>query len=126
MTLLTPGDGYHNVSFSPNGKYLIDSYSKPDVPPTVVVRDMNGKQLVEVERTDVSRLKANGWKAPIPITVKAHDGVTDIYGLLYTPTHVDPSKKYPIVDYIYPGPQGGSMGGNWSFNASRGDNPSLA
>ncbi len=126
MTLLTPGEGYHSIVFSPSGKYIVDSYSKPDVPPAVVLRDLNGKQLVELEHTDVSRLKATGWKPPIPISVKAHDGVTDIYGLLYTPTHLDPSKKYPIIDYIYPGPQGGSMGGNWSFNASRGDNQSLA
>jgi dipeptidyl aminopeptidase/acylaminoacyl peptidase len=126
MTLLTPGEGYHSVAFSPSGKYIVDTYSKPDAPPTTIVRDLNGKQLVEVERTDVSRLKSTGWKPPLPISVKAHDGATDIYGLLYTPTHLDPSKKYPIIDYIYPGPQGGSMGGNWSFNASRGDNQSLA
>ena len=126
MTLLTPGDGYHSIVFSPSGKYIVDTYSKPDVPPVTVVRDLNGKQLVEVERADVSRLKATGWKPPIPITVKAHDGATDIYGLLYTPTQLDPQKKYPIIDYIYPGPQGGSMGGNWSFNPSRGDNQSLA
>jgi dipeptidyl aminopeptidase/acylaminoacyl peptidase len=81
---------------------------------------------VEVEKTDVSRLEATGWKAPTPVTVKAHDGVTDIYGLLYTPSSLDPSKKYPIIDYIYPGPQGGSMGGGWGFSASRGDHQSLA
>jgi dienelactone hydrolase/Tol biopolymer transport system component len=126
MTLLTPGDGYHSVIFSPSGKYIVDTYSKPDVPPVTVVRDLTGKQLVEVEKTDVSRLKATGWKPPIPISVKAHDGITNIYGLLYTPTNIDPSKKYPIIDYIYPGPQGGSMGGNWGFNASRGDHQSLA
>lgn len=126
MTLLTPGTGYHTVVFSPSGKYLVDTYSQPDVPAVTVVRDLNGKQLLEVERTDVSRLKATGWKPPMPITVKAHDGVTDLYGLLYTPTHLDPSRKYPIIDYIYPGPQGGSMGGAWGFYASRGDNQSLA
>jgi dipeptidyl aminopeptidase/acylaminoacyl peptidase len=81
MTLLTPGEGYHSVAFSPSGKYFIDTYSKPDVPPVTVVRDLTGKQLVEVERTDVSRLKAAGWKAPTSITVKAHDGVTNLYGL---------------------------------------------
>jgi len=126
MTLLTPGDGYHSIAFSPSGKYILDTWSKPDIPPVTIVRDINGKQLLEVERTDVSRLKATGWKPPTPITVKAHDGVTDIYGLLYTPTHLDPSKKYPIIDYIYPGPQGGSMGGQWGFSASRSDHQSLA
>jgi dipeptidyl aminopeptidase/acylaminoacyl peptidase len=125
MTLLTPGDGNHSAMFSPSGNYIFDTYSKPDVPQTVVVRDLNGKQLVQVEKADVSRLKATGWKPPTPITIKAHDGVTDLYGLLFTPTHLDPSKKYPIIDYIYPGPQGGSVG-SWSFSASRGDHQALA
>jgi dipeptidyl aminopeptidase/acylaminoacyl peptidase len=124
--LLTPGDGTHNVSFSPSGNYFIDVWSKPDVPHTMVLRNLNGKQIAELEKEDVSRLVATGWKAPMPITVKAHDGTTDLYGLLFTPTHLDPSKKYPIIDYIYPGPQGGSMGGNWSFSSSRGDHQSLA
>jgi dipeptidyl aminopeptidase/acylaminoacyl peptidase len=126
LTLLTPGAGTHQVSFSPSENYLIDTYSKPDVPNTIVLRDMNGKQIVELEKTDVSRLKATGWKPPMPFTVKAHDGKTDIYGLMFTPTHLDPSQKYPVVDYIYPGPQGGSIGGNWGFSASRGDNQALA
>jgi dipeptidyl aminopeptidase/acylaminoacyl peptidase len=126
MTLLTPGEGYHLANFSPSGNYFIDSYSKPDVPPVSVLRNIDGKQIIELEKMDVSRLKAKGWKPPMPVTVKAHDGKSDLYGLLYTPTHLDASKKYPIIDYIYPGPQGGSMGGNWSFNASRGDNQSLA
>ncbi|MGZ3848457.1 MAG: DPP IV N-terminal domain-containing protein [Flavisolibacter sp.] len=126
LTLLTPGEGYHLVNFSPSGNYFIDSYSTPDVPPVSVLRNLSGKQIATLEKTDVSRLVATGWKPPIPVTVKAHDGKTDLYGLMFTPTRMDPSKKYPIIDYIYPGPQGGSMGGNWSFNASRGDNQSLA
>ncbi|WP_332367970.1 alpha/beta hydrolase family protein [Spirosoma telluris] len=61
----------------------------------------------------------------MPITVKAHDGKTDLYGLLYTPTQLDAGRKYPIIDYIYPGPQGGSVG-SWSFSAARGDHQALA
>ena len=125
MTLLTPGDGNHSVLYSPSGNYFIDTYSKPDVPQVTVLRNANGKQIVELERTDISRLKATGWKPPTPVTVKASDGTTDLYGLLFTPTHLDPSKKYPIIDYIYPGPQGGSVG-SWSFISSRGDNQSLS
>ncbi len=124
-TLLTPGTGNHQVSFSPDEKYIVDTYSQPDVPPVTVLRDMNGKQLVELERADVSRLQATGWKAPQPFTVKAHDGKTDIYGLMFTPSNLDPNKKYPVIDYIYPGPQGGSVG-SWSFSAARGDHQSLA
>ncbi len=125
LALLTPGGGNHQVSFSPSGGYFVDSYSKPDMPPVTVLRNINGKLIKELEKTDISRLTASGWKPPVPITVKAHDGKTELYGLMFTPTHLDPQKKYPIIDYIYPGPQGGSVG-SWSFIASRGDHQSLA
>jgi len=125
LTGLTPGEGNHQATFSPSGNYIIDTYSKPDVPSVTVLRDMNGKLITELEKTDVSRLVATGWKPPMPVSVKAHDGKTDIYGLVFTPTNMDVKKKYPVIDYIYPGPQGGSVG-NWSFSASRGDNQALA
>jgi dipeptidyl aminopeptidase/acylaminoacyl peptidase len=86
---------------------------------------MTGKKIADLEKADVSRLAASGWKPPMSITVKARDGQTDLYGLMYRPTNLDPNKKYPIVDYIYPGPQGGSIGSR-SFQASRGDNQALA
>ncbi|MCZ2458758.1 MAG: S9 family peptidase [Chitinophagales bacterium] len=124
--VLTPDSGTHNVTFSPSENYFIDNYSKPDVPNTFAVRDMTGKKIMDLEKTDVSRLAAAGWKPPVPITVKAHDGKTDIYGLMFLPTQLNPNKKYPVIDYIYPGPQGGSIGGNWGFSASRGDNQALA
>jgi len=126
LTQLTPEDGNHVVTLSPSEDYFIDSYSKPDVPAITVFRNMDGKLITNVDKTDVSRLAATGWKPLTTFSVKAHDGVTDIYGLMYTPTNLDPNKKYPIIDYIYPGPQGGSVGGNWSFAASRGDNQALA
>jgi len=125
FAVLSPGAGTHTITFSPSDKYFIDSYSKPDVPPVSVLRDINGRQIVELEKTDVSRLMATGWKPPIPFSVKAHDGKTDIYGIMFTPTDLDPSKKYPVVDYIYPGPQGGSVG-SWGFSASRSDHQALA
>jgi dipeptidyl aminopeptidase/acylaminoacyl peptidase len=124
LTALTPESGNHQLSLSPSEGYFIDSYSKPDVPPVTVLRDLNGKLITTLEKEDVSRLTATGWRAPIPFSVKAHDGKTDIYGLLFTPANVDPNKKDPIIDYIYPGPQGGSIG-SWSFAASRGDNQAL-
>jgi len=70
-------------------------------------------------------LMATGWKPPTPITVKSRDGRWDLYGLMFTPSNIDPNKKYPVVNYIYPGPQGGGVGGR-SFSASRGDNNALA
>lgn len=125
LTLLTPGIGNHSVSFSPTENYFIDTYSQPNVPPVIEYRDLKGKLITNLEKTDVSRLAAKGWKAPTPVSVKAHDGTTDIYGLVFTPTYMDANKKYPVIDYIYPGPQGGSVG-SWSFSVSRGDNQSLA
>jgi len=123
--LLTPEAGNHSIGFSPSEDYFMDTWSKPDVAPVRVLRNKDGKQIVALEKTDISRLAATGWKPPIPFSVKAHDGVTDIYGLLFTPEKLDPTRKYPIIDYIYPGPQGGSVG-SWNFAASRGDNQALA
>jgi dipeptidyl aminopeptidase/acylaminoacyl peptidase len=125
LTLLTTGAGNHSASFSPSGKYILDIYSQPDVPQTIILRDLNGKQLLEVEKVDISRLKATGWNPPMPFSVKAADGFTDIYGLMFTPSKLDPNKKYPIIDYIYPGPQGGSVG-SWSFSSGRSDHQALA
>jgi len=125
LTLLTPEKGNHQIEFSPSGRYFIDTYSQPDVPPVSVLRNLDGKTVVPLEKTDISRLTATGWKAPTPVTVKGQDGQTDLYGLLFTPTTLDPAKKYPIINYIYPGPQGGSVG-SWSFSAARGDHQALA
>lgn len=125
LTVLTPEEGNHDVSLSPSNQYFVDSYSQPNVPPVTVLRNTNGKLISTLEKADVSRLAAMGWKPVTPITVKAHDGKTNLYGLMFTPTHLDPNKKYPVIDYIYPGPQGGSVG-SWSFAASRADHQSLA
>jgi dipeptidyl aminopeptidase/acylaminoacyl peptidase len=125
LKLLTPDDGHHAITLSPSGSYFIDNYSKIDVPNVSVLRDSSGKTVSDLERTDVSRLSAAGWKAPMPITVKARDGQTDIYGVMYVPTNLDPKKKYPIINQIYPGPQGGSVG-FWGFSSARGDSQALA
>lgn len=125
LALLTPEDADHDVALSPSGKYFVDNYSKPDVPTTSVLRDMNGKLLATLAKMDISRLVAAGWKPPTPITVKARDGKTDLYGLMYVPTTLDSTKKYPIINHIYPGPQTGSVAGR-SFNPARGDAQSLA
>jgi dipeptidyl aminopeptidase/acylaminoacyl peptidase len=125
FTVLTPGPGNHQATFSPSGNYIVDTYSKPDVPPVTVLRNIQGKQIAELEKTDISKLTAYGWKPAIPFSVKAHDGKTDIYGIMWTPTKLDPKKKYPVIDYIYPGPQGGSVG-NWNFVVAKGDNQALA
>ena len=125
LSLLSPEDGNHQITLSPSGNFFIDSYSKQDAAPVIVLRNASGKLIVNLEKTDISRLTAAGWKPPTPIVVKARDGQIDLYGLMFTPTNLDPAKKYPVVNYIYPGPQGGSIG-SWSFQAARGDNQALA
>ncbi len=125
QTLLTPEDANHEITLATSGKYFVDSYSKPDVPSITVLRDENGKMIGTLEKSDISKLLATGWKPPIPFTVKARDGITDLYGLMFRPTNFDPNKKYPIVNHIYPGPQTGSVGSR-SFSAARGDCQSLA
>jgi dipeptidyl-peptidase-4 len=124
--LLSPEDGTHEISLSPSGRFFTDIYSKPDVPPVAVLRaTASGKQIMELERADVTKLTAAGWNPPTAITVKGRDGQTDLYGLMFKPPNLDPSKKYPIINHIYPGPQTGSVGGR-TFNPARGDDEALA
>ncbi|HET7618313.1 MAG TPA: DPP IV N-terminal domain-containing protein [Vicinamibacterales bacterium] len=123
--LLTPENANHEIALADSGKYFVDSYSTPDTPPVTVLRDADGKQILQLEKADISKLLATGWKPPTPITVKARDGKTDLYGLMFKPTNLDPSRKYPIVNHIYPGPQTGSVGSR-SFSAARGDAQALA
>ena len=126
LALLTPEDGDHSVMWSPSKKYFVDSWSRPDLSPTAVLRDgVSGTLILTLEAGDISRLLATGWKPPTRISVKARDGKTDLYGLMFTPSNLDSTKKYPIVNYIYPGPQTGSVGSR-SFSPARGDHQALA
>ena len=125
LKLLTPETGTHTLDFSPSGNYFMDTYSTPVNPPVSVLRNMDGKLLTVLEKADISDLEKSGWKPPVQFSVKARDGKTDLYGLMYQPTNLDKTKSYPIVDYIYPGPQTGSVGSR-KFSASRGDKQSLA
>lgn len=125
LKLLTPENANHNVYFSPDHKYFVDSYSTPVTPPVAVLRNNKGKKIATLEEADISRLKAAGWKAPEPVTVRSANGQWDLYGLMFTPTHLDETKEYPVVNYVYPGPQGGSVGSR-NFSAARRDHQALA
>jgi dipeptidyl aminopeptidase/acylaminoacyl peptidase len=125
LELLTPEDANHDVSFSQSGGFFVDSYSRPDLPPVAVLRDAAGKLILALEKADISRLLSTGWKPPEPFTVKARDGQTDLYGLMYKPSRFDPNRKYPIINHIYPGPQTGSVGSR-NFSVARGDAQALA
>lgn len=102
---LTPEDADHHVTFSPSGRYFADTYGRVDLPPVTVVRAATGEHLAALEEADCSELAAEGWRFPERFRVKARDGVTDIYGVIYHPTRLDPDGRYPVIDDIYPGPQ---------------------
>ncbi|CAE1133457.1 S9 family peptidase [Xanthomonas euroxanthea] len=124
--LLTPEVADHSIALSPDGRRFVDTYSTSVTPPVSVLRDAaDGRTLSTIATADISRLKAAGWVPPEPITVKARDGKTTLYGLMFKPTNFDPARKYPVIDYVYPGPQTGSVRGR-SFLAGHGDNQSLA
>ncbi len=125
LVMLTPDSGDHAIQLSPSGRYLVDTFSKPDVPPAVVLRDGNGEVVMPLEKADISKLLATGWKPPVPIKVTANDGKTELYGLMFQPTRIDSTRKYPIINNVYPGPQTGSTGSR-SFSAARGDRQALA
>jgi dipeptidyl-peptidase-4 len=125
LKLLTPDSANHEITLSPSGDYFVDSYSTPAIPPVTALRNKDGEKLLTLEEADISKLKEAGWVPPVPITVKARDGKTDLYGLLFKPANFNPNRKYPIINYIYPGPQSGSVGSR-SFSASRRDNQAMA
>ncbi|MGM0589554.1 MAG: DPP IV N-terminal domain-containing protein [Bacteroidota bacterium] len=125
LTLLTPEPMNHEINWSASKQYFIDTYSTPDTPPVSVIRNLNGEVVAELEKADISPLEDHGWIPPEQFTVKARDGETNLYGLMYKPSNFDPDKNYPVLNYLYPGPQSGSVGSR-SFRPSRGDKQALA
>ena len=116
LTLLTPEDGNHNVRFSPSGRFIVDTYSSIEGPPVTVLRSVaDGRVIRTLETANISRLEEIGWTPPKQFRVKARDGVTELYGMMFLPTNFDPTKKYPVIDHIYPGPQVGSVG-QWAWS----------
>jgi dipeptidyl aminopeptidase/acylaminoacyl peptidase len=123
---LTPAVGTHAIQLSGDGKFLVDTYSTPQTPPVVELRDgTTGALVMPLEKANITKLLATGWKPPMSIEMTAHDGKTKIYGMLFRPTNFSPARKYPVVNNIYPGPQTGSTGGR-AFTAARGDRQALA
>jgi dipeptidyl-peptidase 4 len=105
LKLLTPGNFTHAVSWPDSGRYFVDTYSRVDTAPKSALLDGQGTPVSELETTDVSQLMAAGFKYPETFKVKADDGVTDLYGVIYKPFDFDASRKYPVIEYVYPGPQ---------------------
>jgi len=102
---LTEGDGQHAVSLSPSKQFFVDNHSSIDRPPSSELRSADGKLLQSLGRANVDRLAEIKWKPPEEFIVKAADGTTDLYGILYKPYDFDPSRRYPVIDFIYNGPQ---------------------
>ena len=121
--LLDPGDASHNVSVSESARFFVDNASRVDGAPESGLYDVTGASLLKLETTDLTALTGAGFKFPEPFTVKADDGITDLYGVMYKPFNFDPSKKYPIIAFVYPGPQTESV--TKTFNP-RSNNISLA
>ena len=104
---LTPEQANHQASFSKDYRFLTDNYSRVDMPPTLVLRDaVNGKVLMTIEKCEIGELYKTGWKMPEVYSSKGRDGKTDIWGIIYRATNFDPSKKYPVIEFIYAGPHG--------------------
>jgi dipeptidyl-peptidase-4 len=105
FTRLTTSDGNHGIKFSPDGKFIIDTWSRVDQPPVTELRRADdGGLIAELGRGDDSALQKTGWSRPERFVAKGRDGETDIYGVIVRPTNFDPSKKYPVVEDIYAGP----------------------
>ena len=105
LTCLTPEEGMHQAWFSDDKKYLVDVYSTVNKAPVAVLRNAaDGKIILALEKADITELLKTGWIAPEPFVAKGRDGKTDIWGIIYRPTNFDPTKKYPVIEYIYAGP----------------------
>lgn len=105
MQCLTPEEGMHKAWFSPDMKYLVDQYSLVDKAPVTVLRSAaDGKVLMELDKADISKITSEGWQAPEPFVAPGRDGKTLMYGLIQRPSNFDPSRKYPVIEYIYQGP----------------------
>ena len=122
---LTEGDGTHDANFSPDKKYFVDTWSRVDSPPVSVLRSADdGRLIMALQKADISKLLETGLKLPEPFVAKGRDGITDIWGIIIRPINFDPSKKYPVIEYIYAGPHGSHVPKN--FRPFYGDMNQLA
>ncbi|MBS9525390.1 DPP IV N-terminal domain-containing protein [Litoribacter alkaliphilus] len=121
MTLLNKGDFNHSANVNDNATYFVNNYSRVDAAPVAELMDANGKKVMDLETTDLSRLFAAGYKFPQPFTFKADDGITDLYGVMYLPYDFDSTKSYPLIQYVYPGPQTEAVNKTFSKSMDRVD-----
>ena len=126
LELLTPEAANHSISISRTNNYFVNTYSTVDKAPVSVLKDMDGSVLMQLEQVDLTELYRTGWREAETFVVKASDGVTDLFGVMYKPHDFDSTRKYPVISYVYPGPQtesvpyGFTVGGNFSSLAQLG------
>ena len=125
LTLLTPEKKHHRITLSKNADYFLDRVSTPNEAETSFIRSTHSKSGFIVEQMNINKLTDTGWQAPTPFIVKDRNSEQNIYGLMYKPSDFDANKSYPVVNYLYPGPQVGSIRGR-HFRSARGDNQAIA
>ena len=121
VKLLCKGDYDNKATMSDDNKYFVNNYSRVDCTPKTALYDNTGRKIMDLEEADLSQLFARGYKFPEIFTVKAGDGITDLYGVMYKPFDFDSTKLYPIIEYVYPGPQTEANNSSWSKGMDRVD-----
>ncbi|WP_405609945.1 prolyl oligopeptidase family serine peptidase [Polaribacter sp. Asnod1-A03] len=121
LKTLNPGDYTASTSMADSNQYFVSNFSKVNTVPKSEVRDANGRKVMDLETADLSQLFASGYKFPEPFKVKADDGITDIYGVMYKPFDMDSTKVYPLLEYVYPGPQTEAVNKSFSYRMDRVD-----
>ena len=119
LRVLNPGEFEHASNMNDNELYFVDNYSKVNAAPKSILYNADGRKMMDLEATDLSSLFATGYKFPQVFKVKADDGITDLYGTMYKPFDFDSTKKYPIIEYVYPGPQTEAVNKSWSRSMDR-------
>lgn len=121
LKLLNEGDFDHQISLNDNNAFFVNNFSRVNTTPKSVLYNNEGKKVLDLETADLSSLFATGYKFPEPFKVKADDGITDLYGVMYKPFDFDSTKKYPLIEYVYPGPQTEAVNASFSRGMDRVD-----
>jgi dipeptidyl aminopeptidase/acylaminoacyl peptidase len=119
MKTLDEGNYTTRTSMADSNKYFVSNYSRVNTVPKSEVRGVNGKKVMDLETADLSQLFASGYQFPEPFKVKADDGITDLYGVMYKPFDMDSTKVYPLLEYVYPGPQTEAVNKSFSYRMDR-------
>jgi dipeptidyl aminopeptidase/acylaminoacyl peptidase len=118
LTLLNPGDFDSRAELSEPSRFFVNNFSRVNTVPAASLHDASGRKILDLDVADFSRLEAAGYRFPEPYTVKAADGITDLYGVMYLPYDFDSDRQYPIIAYVYPGPQTESVSKSFSTSAT--------